>query len=54
MGNYHVRFCTGGGVGDHLADRSASDAASRPCIAVRFGFVWCFELQGTARKSRRA
>ncbi len=26
MGNYHVRFCTGGGAGDCPTDRSGADA----------------------------
>ena len=25
MGNYHVRFCNGGGAGDRSTDRSAAD-----------------------------
>ncbi len=30
MGNYHVRFCTGGGAGDCPTDRSAADALRAP------------------------
>jgi hypothetical protein len=30
MGNYHVRFCNGGGAGDRSTDRSEPDRAYRP------------------------
>jgi hypothetical protein len=31
----------------------AADAASRPCIAARFGYVRRFELKRASEKSRR-
>jgi hypothetical protein len=31
----------------------AADAASRPCIGARFGYVRHFELKHTSNKSRR-
>jgi hypothetical protein len=53
MGNYHVRFCNGGGAGDRSTDRSEADAASRPCVGARFIVVGGLVLGVGCAKSRR-
>jgi hypothetical protein len=54
MGNYHVRFCNGGGAGDRSTDRSEADTPIEAPIVAGFRLRSLWRLLGASFHPRAA